>query len=67
MPLPYGQGFTQKTGGEVLLKRLAKSIREFKTASILSPLFVSLEVVFECLIPFIIAKLVSAIDVKRST
>ncbi len=65
MPLPYGQGFTQKTGGEVLLKRLAKSIREFKTASILSPLFVSLEVVFECLIPFIIAKLVSAIDVKE--
>ncbi len=50
-----------------MLKRLAKSIREFKTASILSPLFVSLEVVFECLIPFIIAKLVSAIDVKRST
>lgn len=48
-----------------MLKRLAKSIREFKTASILSPLFVSLEVVFECLIPFIIAKLVSAIDVKE--
>lgn len=65
MPLPYGQGLTQKTGGEILLKRLAKSIREYKTASILSPLFVSLEVVFECLIPFIIAKLVSAIDVKE--
>lgn len=48
-----------------MLKRLAKSIREYKTASILSPLFVSLEVVFECLIPFIIAKLVSAIDVKE--
>ncbi len=48
-----------------MLKRLAKSIREFRTASILSPLFVSLEVVFECLIPFIIAKLVSAIDVKE--
>ena len=48
-----------------MLKRLAKSIREYRTASILSPLFVSLEVVFECLIPFIIAKLVSAIDVKE--
>lgn len=63
MPLPQGQGLTQKTGGEVfLLKRLAKSIREYKTASILSPLFVILEVVLECLIPFIIIYLGNAIQ-----
>jgi len=47
-----------------LIKRLAKSIREYKAATILSPIFVSFEVVFECLIPFIISMLVNAIDVK---
>ncbi len=46
-----------------MIKELAKSVREYKTVSILSPIFVSLEVVLECLIPFIIAKLVTAIDV----
>lgn len=46
-----------------MIKILSKSVREYKTASILSPIFVSLEVVLECLIPFIIAKLVNAIDV----
>ncbi|MBD5636528.1 MAG: ABC transporter ATP-binding protein [Clostridia bacterium] len=50
-----------------MIKRLAKCIREYKTASILSPLFVSLEVVLECLIPFIISMLVNAIDVKEGT
>ena len=46
-----------------MIKVLAKSVREYKTASILTPLFVSLEVVLECMIPFIIAQLVDAIDV----
>ncbi len=46
-----------------MVKELAKSIREYKVASILSPIFVSLEVVCECLIPFIIAMLVNSIDV----
>ncbi len=44
-----------------MLKKLAKCIREYKTVSILSPLFVSLEVVLECLIPFIVAQLGDAI------
>ncbi len=35
-----------------MIKRLAKSIREFKLPSFLSALFVSLEVVMEVLIPF---------------
>ncbi len=39
-----------------------KSIREYKLASILSPVFVSGEVVLECLIPFIITKLGEAIE-----
>ena len=51
-----------KRGGGLLLKRLAKSIREYKTASILSPLFVIMEVVLECLIPFVIIYLGNAIE-----
>ncbi len=50
-----------------MIKKLAKSIREYKTASILTPIFVALEVVLECLIPFVIAMLVNAIDVKDAT
>lgn len=46
-----------------MIKKLSKSVREYKTAAILTPIFVSLEVVLECLIPFIIAWLVNAIDV----
>ena len=40
-----------------MIKTLAKCIREYKAAAILSPLFVSLEVVCECLIPFFITAL----------
>ncbi len=48
-----------------MIKKLSKSVREYKTAAILTPIFVSLEVVLECLIPFIIAWLVNAIDVDE--
>ena len=44
-----------------MIKELSKSIREYKKASILTPIFVSLEVVMECIIPFIIAQLVNRI------
>lgn len=44
-----------------MIKTLAKSIREYKKASILTPIFVSGEVVLECIIPFIIANLVNEI------
>ena len=46
-----------------MLKTLAKCIREYKLASILSPVFVTVEVVLECLIPFVIAQLINVIDV----
>lgn len=42
-------------------KALIKSIREFKKPSILAPVFVSMEVVIECIIPFITAYLVNQI------
>lgn len=40
---------------------LIKSIREFKKPSILAPAYVSMEVVIECIIPFITAQLVNQI------
>ena len=51
-----------RKGGLLLLKTLAKSIREYKLASILSPLFVSFEVILECLMPFVISMLVEVIQ-----
>lgn len=44
-----------------MLKKLAQSIREYKRASILSPILITGEVILECLIPFIIARLVNQI------
>ena len=42
-----------------MVKVLARSIREFKKASILTPLLVTVEVILECAIPFVIAQLVN--------
>ena len=44
-----------------MLKELMKCIREYKKPSILAPVLVSLEVVMECTIPFLIAMLVNQI------
>ena len=41
-----------------MIKKLAKSIREYKKESILTPIFVSLEVVMEVIIPFLMANLI---------
>ncbi len=41
-----------------IIKRLAGSIREFKKDSLLTPLFVSFEVVMEVIIPLILASLI---------
>lgn len=56
-----------RKGGLLLLKTLAKSIREYKLASILSPLFVSFEVILECLMPFVISMLVEVIESSTPT
>lgn len=45
-----------------MIKKLARSIREYKTASILSPLIVMIEVVLECILPFMTAELVNEIQ-----
>jgi len=44
-----------------MLKVLARSIREYKKLSIITPILISLEVVIECIIPFITATLVNEI------
>ncbi len=41
-----------------MIRKLLRSVREFKLNSILAPLFVSLEVVLEVLIPFFTARLI---------
>lgn len=45
-----------------MIKKLARSIREYKKASILAPIFVSAEVVIECFIPLVTAQLVRNIQ-----
>ena len=44
-----------------MIRELAKSIREYKRPSILAPILVSGEVMLECIIPFIVARLVNQI------
>ena len=44
-----------------MIKTLARSVREYKTSSILTPILVSCEVVVECIIPFVTAKLITEI------
>ncbi|MGM9645745.1 MAG: ABC transporter ATP-binding protein [Eubacteriales bacterium] len=45
-----------------MLKRLSKCIGEYKKNTILTPIFVSMEVVVECLLPFITASLIEQIE-----
>ena len=45
-----------------MIKTLLKSVREYKLPSILAPTFIAAEVVVECFIPFITAKLVKQIE-----
>lgn len=45
-----------------MIKTLAKSIREYKTAAILTPIIIAGEVAIECTIPFVTAQLVRRIQ-----
>ena len=49
-----------------IIKTLSKSVREFKKDSMLSPFFVSAEVVLECMIPFFTARLINQMKVDAS-
>ena len=48
-----------------MIKKLAECIREYKRDTILTPIFIALEVIMECLIPFITADLVN--EIKAGT
>ena len=50
-----------------MIKTLLKSVREYKRASIITPLFVFFEVILECIIPFVIAEMVKLIERPEGT
>lgn len=56
------QESSKKLGFFATVKLLSKSIREYKKPSILTPLFVMIEVIFECLIPWMISLLLGVIE-----
>lgn len=41
-----------------MIKKLLRSVREYKTASLLTPIFVTLEVIMEVLIPFFMSRII---------
>lgn len=45
-----------------MIKKLMRSIGEYKGSAIRTPIFISLEVVMECIIPMVIAKLINEIQ-----
>ena len=45
-----------------MVKTLLRSVREYKSSSLLAPAFIMAEVIVECIIPFITAKLVNNIQ-----
>ncbi len=49
-----------------MIKKLSRSIREFKKASILSPVLVTLEVAMECIIPLYMITMLEAIQQDNS-
>ena len=50
-----------------MVRTLAKSVREYKKSSILSPIFVSVEVILECLMPLVIMQFIEAIQVNQDS
>ena len=47
-----------------IIQPLLGSVREYKTPSLITPFFMALEAFCECLIPFFMAKMIAAIDIK---
>jgi len=48
-----------------IFRELAKSVREYKRLSLITPILITLEVVLECIIPFITASMVN--QIKRGS
>lgn len=49
-----------------MFKQLLKSVREYKKPTLLSPIFVSMEVVVECIIPFVTGNFIDEIEKEGS-
>ena len=49
------------------IKKILKSVRQFKLDAFLAPLFVALEVVFECFLPLVMAKLIDEMYVVQTS
>ena len=56
-------GKLKKEKGYTMVGTLLKSVREYKKPSLITPFFMTLEALCECLIPFMMARLIGAIDV----
>lgn len=48
-----------------MVKTLLKSVREYKKPAILTPMFISVEVVMECILPYLMAQLIDSITGER--
>ncbi len=58
----YAPVRSRERKGNLMLKRLMRSIREYKTASILTLLFIVLEAIIETFIPFITSEMIDQIE-----
>lgn len=47
---------------DFMVRTLLKSVRQYKTPAILSPLFITGEVILECILPFIMARLIDSLN-----
>ena len=54
--------YKKKRSEIMVLKTLMKSIRQYKRQSIASPVFVSIEVIMECILPLIMAKVIDSMN-----
>lgn len=50
-----------------MIKRLLKSVREYKRASILTPIFIACEVLLECFLPLITSSLINTLQDNYSS
>ena len=50
-----------------MVKTLLKSVRQYKKPSIITPFFMALEAFCECLLPFFMAQMITAIDIENIT
>ncbi len=53
----------KKEKKQSLIRPLLGSVRQYKKASLITPVFMALEAFCECLIPFMMARMIAAVDV----